>query len=217
MFCIGQFVTYLLTLPRTVTMRRYLEPFYTLPIEDGSVIRSRSTPVQMHSLEDPACRHEFIRKSWQAAWRYELLLLWLQVAGTVLTGWQWRGASSAGTVRLESVPSGRILLTAVPPLKVAGIIDWYSRVWDGMLELHWESASDRRSKTTQIILPWSEMKEVLLEFHRGTWGGYLSLNKNPNKVKQWYYWLHSKVNIEGWCHLHSKSPMSPEPQPGASA
>jgi hypothetical protein len=37
-------------------------------------------------------------------------------------------------------------------------------VRDGMLECHWES-TDRRTETTQIIVPQSKAKEVLAELH----------------------------------------------------
>jgi hypothetical protein len=39
-------------------------------------------------------------------------------------------------------------------------------VRDGMLEHHWESANGR-TKTAQIVLPWSKIKEVLRELHEG--------------------------------------------------
>jgi hypothetical protein len=35
---------------------------------------------------------------------------------------------------------------------------------DGVLERHWESA-DGKKKTTQIVIPYSNVKEVLAEMH----------------------------------------------------
>jgi hypothetical protein len=69
---------------------------------------------------------------------------------------------------------------------------------DGMLQRHWESA-DGRTKTAHIVLPQSKVKEVLAELHGRPLGGQLGINKTLDKVRQWYYWLHSRNDIERWC------------------
>jgi len=66
-----------------------------------------------------------------------------------------------------------------------------------MLQHHWESA-DRKNKMAQIIIPRSKVKDVLVEMHGGTSGGHLGTNKT-NKVRQRYYWLHLRGDIERWC------------------
>jgi hypothetical protein len=45
------------------------------------------------------------------------------------------------------------------------------------------------------VLPWSMMKEVLGAFHGGSSGRYLSINKNMEKVRQRYCWLHGRSDI----------------------
>jgi hypothetical protein len=71
-------------------------------------------------------------------------------------------------------------------------------VRDGVLERHWESAGGR-TKTAQIILPRSKVKEVLTELHGGPSGGHLGVNKTMDKIRQRYYWLHSMSDVERWC------------------
>jgi hypothetical protein len=66
---------------------------------------------------------------------------------------------------------------------------------DSVLKRHWESA-DGRTKTDQTVLPLRTVKEVLAELHRGRSGGHLGVNKTSDKVRQWYYWLHSRSDIE---------------------
>jgi hypothetical protein len=71
-------------------------------------------------------------------------------------------------------------------------------VRNGILEHNWESANGR-SKIAQIILPWSRVKDVLTELHDGSSGGHLGVNKTLNKVRQRFYWLQARGDIERWC------------------
>jgi hypothetical protein len=68
----------------------------------------------------------------------------------------------------------------------------------GILERNWESAN-RRSQIDQIVLPRSMVKDVLTELHGGTSGGHIGVNETLNKVRQRYYWLQAKGDIERWC------------------
>jgi hypothetical protein len=54
-------------------------------------------------------------------------------------------------------------------------------VRDGVLERHWESA-DGKTKTDQIVLPHSKVKEVLAEIQEGTSGRHLGVNKTLVKL-----------------------------------
>ena len=90
------------------------------------------------------------------------------------------------------------------------ISDWgpiYKSYWakwksltlrDGVLERHGESA-DGKKKTAQIVIPHSKMKEVLAVMHGGTTGGHLGANKIIDKVRQRYYWLHLRGDVERFC------------------
>ena len=71
-------------------------------------------------------------------------------------------------------------------------------VRDGILIRYWES-TDGRKKTVQIIVPRSKVKEVLEEMHGGSSGGHLGANKTLDKVRQRYYWLNLRADVERWC------------------
>jgi hypothetical protein len=71
-------------------------------------------------------------------------------------------------------------------------------VRDGVLERLWESV-DGRPKTAQVVIPRIKVKEVLTEMHGGPSGGHFGANKTLAKVRQRYYWLHSRDNVERWC------------------
>jgi hypothetical protein len=71
-------------------------------------------------------------------------------------------------------------------------------VRDGVLERLWESA-DGRTKTAQVVIIRDKVKEVLTEIHGGPSEGRFGVNKTLAKVKQQYYWLHLKDDVERWC------------------
>jgi len=76
---------------------------------------------------------------------------------------------------------------------------WKSLVLrNGVLVRHWES-TDGKKKTAQVVIPRSKVKEVLAEMHGGTSGGHLGVNKTIDKVRQRYYWLHLRGDVERWC------------------
>jgi len=75
---------------------------------------------------------------------------------------------------------------------------WKSLVLrNGVLVRHWESA-DVKKKTTQVVTAHSKVKEVLVEMHGGTSGGPLGVKKSIDKIRQRYYWLHLKVDVQRW-------------------
>jgi hypothetical protein len=45
------------------------------------------------------------------------------------------------------------------------------------------------------------MKNMLTELHGGSSGGHLGVNKTLNKVRQRYYWLQARGDIERWCPM----------------
>jgi hypothetical protein len=71
-------------------------------------------------------------------------------------------------------------------------------VRNGILECNWESANGR-STIAQIVIPRSKVKDVLTELHDGLSGGHLGINKTLNKVRQRFYWLQARADIEKWC------------------
>jgi hypothetical protein len=66
-------------------------------------------------------------------------------------------------------------------------------VRDDVLECHCESAE---SKRTQIVLLQSKLKVLLGEVHRRYSGGRLGVRETQDKVRQWYFWLHKRNDME---------------------
>jgi len=78
-------------------------------------------------------------------------------------------------------------------------VQWKSfALRDGVLVRHWES-TDGRKKTAQVVVPQSKVDEVLTELHGGASGGHLGANKTMDKVRQRYYWLRLRDDVERWC------------------
>jgi hypothetical protein len=67
-----------------------------------------------------------------------------------------------------------------------------------VLELHWES-TDGKTRTAQIVLPRSKVREVLVEIHEGTSEGHLGVKKILEKARRRYYWLYLSSDFEKWC------------------
>jgi hypothetical protein len=73
-------------------------------------------------------------------------------------------------------------------------------VRDGILIHCWESINGRK-KTLQIIVSRSKVKEVLEKMHGGSSGGHLGANKTLDKVRQRYYWVNLRADVERWWKL----------------
>ncbi|KAI5725816.1 hypothetical protein M8J77_020471 [Diaphorina citri] len=79
------------------------------------------------------------------------------------------------------------------------IVQWDSLVLEsGVLKRRWESLNGRNVRL-QIILPRARVKEVLEELHGGTSGGHLGVNKTVDKVRERFYWLRMKQDVEDYC------------------
>jgi hypothetical protein len=93
-------------------------------------------------------------------------------------------------------------------------------VRDDMLECHRESAA-KRSNTVQTVLPQRKVKEVPGELHRGFSGGHLVVNSALDRVTQWYFWLHTRNNVQRRAHYEKPAQQVetpyPEPRPDALA
>ncbi|PNF15527.1 hypothetical protein B7P43_G16595 [Cryptotermes secundus] len=50
-----------------------------------------------------------------------------------------------------------------------------------------------------MFIPRSRVKDVLSELHGGPSGGHFGVNKTLNKVRQRFYWLQARTDIEKWC------------------
>jgi hypothetical protein len=72
--------------------------------------------------------------------------------------------------------------------------------------------ADLRSKVAQIVLPQCKAEEILTELHGGPSGGHLGVNKTLNKLRQRYFWLQARHDIEEWycrCKPNAASHGSP--------
>lgn len=80
----------------------------------------------------------------------------------------------------------------------------YWAQWDslhienGVLKRKWESP-DGQQHRMQLLLPRSRVKEVLAELHEGATGGHLGVNKTLAKVRERFYWMHAREDVEDWC------------------
>ncbi|KAI5743998.1 hypothetical protein M8J77_024652 [Diaphorina citri] len=78
------------------------------------------------------------------------------------------------------------------------LTQWDSLILEsGVLKRKWESQNGRSSRL-QIVLPHTRVKEVLEEFHGGVTGGHLGINKTLDKLRERFYWLHMKQDVEDW-------------------
>lgn len=84
------------------------------------------------------------------------------------------------------------------------IVKSYWAQWDslqmsgGVLKRLWESVNGT-SNHLQIVLPKTRVKEVLEEIHNGKSGGHLGVNKTLAKLRQRFYWVNYKLDVEEWC------------------
>lgn len=76
---------------------------------------------------------------------------------------------------------------------------WDSLVMEsGVLKRKWETANGK-SFRFQIVVPRVRVKEVLDELHSGSSGGHLGVNKTLSKVRERFYWIHMRQDVEDWC------------------
>jgi hypothetical protein len=61
------------------------------------------------------------------------------------------------------------------------------------------------------------VKELPAVFHGGSLGGHLGVNKIVDKVRQRYYWLRSRSDIEKWCKQWNTVQQAEVPEPGVGA
>jgi hypothetical protein len=71
-------------------------------------------------------------------------------------------------------------------------------VRNGMLERNWESANGL-SQIAQIVISRRRVNYVLNELHGGPSRCHWCIDKTLNKVRQKFYWLQSRSDVENWC------------------
>lgn len=83
-------------------------------------------------------------------------------------------------------------------------------VEDGIMKRVWES-NDGKEKRHQTVVPQRKIYEVLKEYHDGISGGHFGINKTLAKIRQRFYWLKCRDDVEDWCRkckdcISSKGP-----------
>lgn len=100
----------------------------------------------------------------------------------------------------ETRPGWETVSDKSPELKALWA-QWNSlRVENGLLKRAWES-TDGKHVTMQLVLPRAYVRPVLEEMHGGTSGAHLGINKTLAKVRERFYWVHCREDVEKWCRM----------------
>lgn len=51
----------------------------------------------------------------------------------------------------------------------------------------------------QLVIPKRQVKNVLLEIHNAPTGGHLGVTKVLEKVRERFYWVGQRRDVEDWC------------------
>ena len=70
---------------------------------------------------------------------------------------------------------------------------------EGVLYHRWESL-ERGEETWQLVLPTTLRVGVLRLLHDSPVGGHLGVPKTLGKVRERFYWIHCRRDVEEWCH-----------------
>ncbi|UYV61797.1 K02A2.6-like, partial [Cordylochernes scorpioides] len=108
-------------------------------------------------------------------------------------------------------PSWEIISDKSPALKALWA-QWDSlRVENGLLKRVWESA-DGRSTKMQLVVPEVKIPCVLREVHSGASGSHFGVTKTLRKVRERFYWVYCREDVEIWCRRCTTCAASKGPQ-----
>ncbi|UYV73470.1 K02A2.6-like [Cordylochernes scorpioides] len=108
-------------------------------------------------------------------------------------------------------PSWEIISDKSPALKALWA-QWDSlRVESGLLKRVWESA-DGRSTKMQLVVPEVKIPCVLREVHSGASGSHFGVTKTLRKVRERFYWVYCREDVENWCRRCTTCAASKGPQ-----
>ena len=90
-------------------------------------------------------------------------------------------------------------ISAYSPATKSYWAQWDSLTLDnGVLYRKWET-NNGKEFTLQVIIPRSKVAPLLRHIHDGVSGGHLGVRKTLLKVRQRFYWLHCREDVEDWC------------------
>lgn len=69
---------------------------------------------------------------------------------------------------------------------------------DGVLFRKWETPKGDQT-TLQLIVPRKQVASLLRYIHDGVSGGHLGVKKTLEKLRQRFYWIHCREDVEDWC------------------
>ena len=72
------------------------------------------------------------------------------------------------------------------------------RVENGLLKRAWENP-DGKHTTMQLVVPTIRITEVVREMHNGGFGAHFGINKTLSKVRERFYWVRCREDVENWC------------------
>ena len=51
----------------------------------------------------------------------------------------------------------------------------------------------------QLVVSATIIKKVVLEMHNGVSGAHFGINKTVSKVRERFYWVRCREDVESWC------------------
>lgn len=90
-------------------------------------------------------------------------------------------------------------ISATSPTTKAYWAQWDSLiVQDDVLYRKWESV-DGKNNTLQMVIPTDKVASLLKVIHDGSSGGHLGIKKTLVKIRERFYWVHCREDVENWC------------------
>jgi len=80
----------------------------------------------------------------------------------------------------------------------------YWSYWDsleiqsGVFYKKWEPPN-LKNTIIQLIVPKTQIKQILEEAHDSSSGGHFGINKTLEKIRKRFYWASCKQDVEEWC------------------
>jgi len=72
------------------------------------------------------------------------------------------------------------------------------QVQNGILYKRWETPN-LKNIIIQLIVPKTQIKQILEEAHDSPSGGHFGINKTLEKIRKRFYWASCKQDVEEWC------------------
>ncbi|CAK1599862.1 unnamed protein product [Parnassius mnemosyne] len=84
-------------------------------------------------------------------------------------------------------------------------------IQDGVLCRKWENGRGDRCHL-QMVVPKAKVPVVLQLYHSGCSGGHLGVKRTLLKIRERFYWVHCRDDVEDWCRKCTNCAAAKEPQ-----